>query len=773
MLPLFALTIFLAAFLLFLVQPMAARLILPLLGGSPAVWNTAMVFFQFLLLGGYLYAHLLSRLASLRTQLIVHAVVLLAGAAMLPIALPADLNPAGGTHPALFVLTTLALAVGAPFLVISSAGPLLQAWFSRSDHRAAANPYFLYAASNLGSMLALIGYPLLVEPGLTLAQQRWGWSIAYVLFGALALIAGSMAMRRPRPLAPTTAAAATTAATTAPIETVSWLRRLRWITLALIPSSLMLGCTHYVTSDVGSFPLLWIVPLATYLLTFILVFGPGGRIIAASARGALPIAAIGICAMLIIEPRQPLIGVLAAHSGFLLIAGLACHGLLADDRPHPARLTEFYLCLSIGGVIGGMINSLLAPLIFNSIAEYPIVIVLAVLMGTATFAFARVDAARPWKVRLAGMLDVAMPALVLGAYVLASRDMLPTSIFPLHSPVRDNAVWLLPAILCVTVAAWRFRLALCIAVMAAIPAMEASRDIRVLHQERTFFGVLRVFTSDSSAKRTDRVHTLWHGRTEHGAQNFAPELEREPTTYYTRSGPVGDVITELRIRPTPGSAAMDPAPPATSPAAQRPLRLAFVGLGAGTMAAYLRPNDVGTFYEIDPAVVRLASDRRLFTFIANAQSRPNFVIGDARVTLAQADGQYDAIVLDAFSSDAIPVHLLTREAISMYLDKLAPGGILLVHISNRYLDLEPVLALAANELGLSARLRDDVGDHADRDPGVLTNGSEWVALSRLEGDLGSLLLSTDWYHLRPSDKVRLWTDDYTDIWSVLSWRNPD
>lgn len=772
MLPLFALTIFLAAFLLFLVQPMAARLILPLLGGSPAVWNTAMVFFQFLLLGGYLYAHLLSRLASLRTQLIVHAVVLLAGAAMLPIALPADLNPAGGTHPALFVLTTLALAVGAPFLVISSAGPLLQAWFSRSDHRAAANPYFLYAASNLGSMLALIGYPLLVEPGLTLAQQRWGWSIAYVLFGALALIAGSMAMRRPRPLAPTTAAA-TTAATTAPIETVSWLRRLRWITLALIPSSLMLGCTHYVTSDVGSFPLLWIVPLATYLLTFILVFGPGGRIIAASARGALPIAAIGICAMLIIEPRQPLIGVLAAHSGFLLIAGLACHGLLADDRPHPARLTEFYLCLSIGGVIGGMINSLLAPLIFNSIAEYPIVIVLAVLMGTATFAFARVDAARPWKVRLAGMLDVAMPALVLGAYVLASRDMLPASIFPPHSPVRDNAVWLLPAMLCVAVVAWRLRLTLCIAVMAAIPAMEASRDIRVLHQERTFFGVLRVFTSDSSAKRTDRVHTLWHGRTEHGAQNFAPELEREPTTYYTRSGPVGDVITELRIRPMPGSAAMDPAPPATSPAAQRPLRLAFVGLGAGTMAAYLRPNDVGTFYEIDPAVVRLASDRRLFTFIANAQSRPNFVIGDARVTLAQADGQYDAIVLDAFSSDAIPVHLLTREAISMYLDKLAPGGILLVHISNRYLDLEPVLALAANELGLSARLRDDVGDHADRDPGVLTNGSEWVALSRLEGDLGSLLLSTDWYHLRPSDKVRLWTDDYTDIWSVLSWRNPD
>ncbi|MFN9134190.1 MAG: fused MFS/spermidine synthase [Phycisphaerales bacterium] len=772
MLPLFALTIFLAAFLLFLVQPMAARLILPLLGGSPAVWNTAMVFFQFLLLGGYLYAHLLSRLASLRTQLIVHAVVLLAGAAMLPIALPADLNPAGGTHPALFVLTTLALAVGAPFLVISSAGPLLQAWFSRSDHRAAANPYFLYAASNLGSMLALIGYPLLVEPGLTLAQQRWGWSIAYVLFGALALIAGSMAMRRPRPLAPTTAAA-TTAATTAPIETVSWLRRLRWITLALIPSSLMLGCTHYVTSDVGSFPLLWIVPLATYLLTFILVFGPGGRIIAASARGALPIAAIGICAMLIIEPRQPLIGVLAAHSGFLLIAGLACHGLLADDRPHPARLTEFYLCLSIGGVIGGMINSLLAPLIFNSIAEYPIVIVLAVLMGTATFAFARVDAARPWKVRLAGMLDVAMPALVLGAYVLASRDMLPASIFPPHSPVHDNAVWLLPAMLCVAVVAWRLRLTLCIAVMAAIPAMEASRDIRVLHQERTFFGVLRVFTSDSSAKRTDRVHTLWHGRTEHGAQNFAPELEREPTTYYTRSGPVGDVITELRIRPTPGSAAMDPAPPATSPVAQRPLRLAFVGLGAGTMAAYLRPNDVGTFYEIDPAVVRLASDRRLFTFIANAQSRPNFVIGDARVTLAQADGQYDAIVLDAFSSDAIPVHLLTREAISMYLDKLAPGGILLVHISNRYLDLEPVLALAANELGLSARLRDDVGDHADRDPGVLTNGSEWVALSRLEGDLGSLLLSTDWYHLRPSDKVRLWTDDYTDIWSVLSWRNPD
>jgi SAM-dependent methyltransferase len=341
--------------------------------------------------------------------------------------------------------------------------------------------------------------------------------------------------------------------------------------------------------------------------------------------------------------------------------------------------------------------------------------------------------------------------------------------------VRDNAVWLLPAILCVTVAAWRFRLALCIAVMAAIPAMEASRDIRVLHQERTFFGVLRVFTSDTTSSRTDRVHTLWHGRTEHGAQNFAPELEREPTTYYTRSGPVGDIITELRTRPAPDNAAsatQDPAlpTPPTSPTAQRPLRLAFVGLGAGTMAAYLRPSDIGTFYEIDPAVVRLASDRRLFTFIANAQSRPNFVIGDARVTLAQAEGQYDAIVLDAFSSDAIPVHLLTREAMSMYLDKLAPGGILLVHISNRYLDLEPVLALAASELGLAARLRDDVGDHADRDPGVLTNGSEWVALTRLEGDLGSLLLAADWYRLRPSDHVRLWTDDYTDIWSVLSWK---
>lgn len=784
MLWIFTAAVFLAAWLLFLVQPMVAKLILPLLGGSPGVWNTATLFFQAALLLGYLYAHLLGKLRRTSHQTLIHALILALAACLLPIGLPSGQawTPSGGgdQSPALWTLWLLFAAVGAPFFALASAGPLLQRWFSSADHRRAKDPYFLYAASNAGSMLALIAYPFAVEPFTTLTHQRWGWSLGFLALAVLMLTAGTLAARRP--------AAPPAIAPSAPQPPPSWLARARWIILAFIPSSLMLGTTLYLTMDIAAVPLLWVAPLATYLLTFVLAFTAWSNVGQSLTRFAgwlVPIAALAAAILLILDKREPIAPIIAIHLAVLFTISLACHGRLAAERPPVAHLTEFYLLLAVGGVLGGLFNALLAPVLFWGLAEYPIVIVLACLL--------RPRPPRPepqgelppeWTIRLRGTLDLAFPIALLLLYLGLAKGYINPA--PIERAIADllrhinlpaaataitgNLVWLLPAALCLALAWQRLRFALCLAVLFIIPALRLGNTNRVIATDRTFFGVLQV------TARADGVadwHSLNHGRTLHGMQYRQVPWSDEPSTYYARTGPVGDFITALQ-------------------STRVPIRAACVGLGTGTLAAYARANDRFTFYEIDPGVQRIAENPELFSYIDDARERNatiDFNIGDARVTLANAPDQtYDLIIIDAFSSDAIPAHLITREAIELYLRKLAPGGVLAFHITNWYIDLEPVLAIAAQRLSLAARVRSHY-DLTAEERRLETNGSKWTVLARAESDLAPLTNAhPDWRPLKltlpfgPEEGAELappspirdiqheWTDDYTDLLRVFRWR---
>jgi len=790
MLWIFTAAVFLAAWLLFLVQPMVAKLILPLLGGSPGVWNTATLFFQTALLLGYLYAHLLSKLRRTSHQTIIHAVVLALAALLLPIGLPSGQawTPRGDESPALWTLWLLFAAVGAPFFALASAGPLLQRWFSNADHPRASDPYFLYAASNAGSMLALVAYPFAVEPFATLTQQRLGWSLGFILLAILMLTAGTLAARRPHHLDPTTLPLRHSA--TPPL---SWLSRLRWIVLAFIPSSLMLGTTLYLTMDIAAVPLLWVAPLAIYLLTFVLAFtawGNLGQSLTRLAGWLVPIAALAAAILLILDKREPIAPIIAVHLGVLFTISLACHGRLAAERPHVSRLTEFYLLLAVGGVLGGLFNALLAPVLFWGLAEYPIVIVLACLLRPRDPRPAPQGELTPeWTIRLRGALDLAFPIALFLLYLglakgyinpapieRAIADLLRNINLPAAAAaISGTLIWLLPAAVCLALAWHRLRFALCVAVLFIIPALRLGNANRVIATDRTFFGVLQVTArSDGTAD----WHSLNHGRTLHGMQYRQVPWSDEPSTYYARSGPVGDFLNALQ-------------------STRSPIRAACVGLGTGSLAAYARPNDRFTFYEIDPGVQRIAENPQLFSYIDDARERNatiDFNLGDARVTLAAAPDQtYDLIIIDAFSSDAIPAHLITREAIQLYLRKLAPGGVLAFHITNWYIDLEPVLAIAAQRLNLSARVRSHY-DLSAEERRLETNGSKWAVLARNQADLGTLAnppptkINPDWRPLKltlpfgPEEGAQLappapmldiqheWTDDYTDLLRVFRWR---
>lgn len=792
---LFVVSIFWGAWLLFMVQPMVAKLVLPLLGGAPAVWNTSMVFFQGALLLGYLYAHLLGKLAP-RRQVQVHAGVLVAGALMLPIGLPSSASEVAlwagsGGAPWLAVVWLLGLSVGVPFFVISSAGPLLQRWFARTDHPTARDPYFLYAASNAGSMLALVAYPLVIEPAVSLAPQRWWWSAGYGAFAVLAVACGVMMLRRSAAVGTGAVEAATTATAerSAAPEAIGWRLRVRWVLLALVPSSLMLGCTQYLTSDVGSFPLMWVIPLAVYLLTFILVFSSIGWWSWQVGRWLVPAAAAGVGLLLIAEPRQPMGWVMAGHIGALLVMSLACHGRLASIKPHPSRLTEFYLLMSVGGVLGGLTNSLLGPMLFNWVAEYPLMVALGCVLAGPSVGWSRRWSTGTW----AGQLNILAPVVVLLTYVAIKHEWVsldgalgwtvswmiprPTDVVDWAGPtpwqIREGLAMALPVVM--TLVWWCFpiRLGLCILMLGLVPWVNFKTSTTLLLQERTFFGVHRVFAEDYEMAdgRLEPLHRLWHGRTDHGAQFLNKPYAEEPIGYYTIGSPLSDIFEVMRDRRGPA-----------------PMRWAVTGLGAGALTAYALKGDELTFYEIDPKVDRVARDERYFTYLRDTAARGvklnATVIGDARLTLnGAADGGYDVLVLDAFTSDSVPKHLLTVEALEMYKRKLRPDGLLMIHISNWYLQLEPVLHLGAREVGMVSMYKaDSLARAQERLNGAAT---DWVVMGKDEAALTGLLgrewmVTTD----RPRDwkrednpgapkldakplLTRPWTDDYSDIWSVL------
>ena len=763
---LYALTLFAGATLLFAMQPMVGKMILPLLGGTPAVWSTCMVFFQAALLGGYTYAHLSTARLRLSRQVLLHLILLAVPFVVLPLAVNPRLLRGGEANPVLDVLTLLSLSVGLPFLVVSATAPLLQKWFTYTGHRAARDPYFLYAASNFGSMLALLGYPTLVEPRLHLQGSGWLtqtqlWTIGYA---ALAVLTGLCALAlwwKP-------AAAPTGAAEIAPeppaAERPAWSRRLNWVALAFAPSSLLLGVTTYITTDLAAVPLLWVLPLAIYLLTFILAFGRWPRLLHRLVVAlTLPMVLVVIFMMVSSVPDRIWVIVLW-HFSLLFVVALACHGALALDRPTPRYLTEFYLLISVGGVLGGLFNALLAPLVFHSLIEYPLVMVLACVLLLAPRAPALgLGAGAIRALALVGL--VAAVALILYSESITLRidfafvarvfhlssERVGTWLDPIERNMNKLLIYGPPLAL-----AWHLRkrplhLGVALAAVLVVSGFVDARNNDQIRQSRSFFGVLRI-----SRDRDPKGYTeLRHGTTLHGRQSLEPSRRAEPISYYQRKGPIGQLFEALDRRP--GA-----------------LNIAVVGLGTGTLAAYARPGDRVTFFEIDRLVRDVAFDPAYFTYAVDARDRGVTVrleLGDARIRLEavrrdRPEERYDVILVDAFSSDAIPVHLLTREALRLYFDVLAPRGILVLHISNRYLRLEPVVAnLAADGRYASMVQHADTGD--------IRGGAEasWALLARRPADFGALASDPRWTesHLDPEPAVGTWTDDFHNLLSVFKW----
>jgi len=722
--------VLISAFLLFFLEPMFARMVLPKLGGSPAVWNTALVFYQVTLLAGYGYVHWATTRLGVRRQAVLHLFLMFAALVALPIAIPHGWQPPSNQNPIPWLLGLLTVAVGLPLFVVSTTGPLMQRWFAATTHRRAADPYFLYAASNLGSLAGLLSYPIVWEPRLTLTGQGRLWSWGYVLLTAVTGIC-AIAMRRATRV-PANAALAPglpdAAAISASSDPPSLGRRVRWVLLALAPSSLMMGVTTHISTEIASIPLLWVVPLALYLATFILTFSRRPLFPPALMVRVLPLVVLPLVVAVLAHAVEPVVLITCLHLVGLFVLAMVCHGELARTRPPVEHLTEFYLWLAVGGSLGGIFNAILAPLVFRTIVEYPLAIVLACLVApsraTRTTGTSRV-------------LDVALPLLIVAigwgiAFGIAHWGAGERA----HTIGVATAALLTFPVLSFSRRPIRFGLG--VGALLLLSPDRFTHNTTTLHLERSFFGSHRVVSDERRA-----LHLLYHGTTLHGIQST--EKGTEPLGYYTREGPFGDVFAATQSRGIRSVAVM--------------------GLGAGGVSGYSKAGERWTFFEIDPAVRRIAYDPRDFTFLRDSPAEIHVVLGDARLSLAATTERFDVIVLDAYSSDAIPVHLLTREALALYLDRLAPGGVLLFHISNRHFRLAPVVARLALDAGLCARTRHFEADARQIAAGVLP--SECAVLARRCEDLGTLESDPRWQVLRVPKGAPLWRDDFSSLWSVL------
>ena len=733
MVALFSVTLFLSAGLMFLVQPMFAKFILPLFGSTPAVWNASMLFFQTTLLAGYLYAHESTRRLGVRRQAALHVGVLLVPLLVLPIGVPSDWIPPDEGNPVFALLGLLAVAVGLPFFVVSTTAPLLQRWLAATDHPAGADPYFLYRASNLGSVLGLLAYPLAVEPSLRLAGQGRLWSAGYALLVVLVTVCAVSVWRSPErrdPRSEEAPPADPDAPAEDPALTIG--RRLRWVGLAFVPSSLMLGVTATLTADIAPIPLLWALPLSLYLISFILVFAPDAQAGKLHARMvfALPGVVLALFMLILLDVREPLWLVLPLHLAGFFVAALVCHGELARDRPAAGKLTEFYLLVGLGGALGGVFNAIVAPVLFDSFVEYPIAIVLAALCLPKRAPRIPPGPYVRW-------LDFGLPVVVgaTAALIVAatqeagSEAELPGKMFAfgLAAGVAFNFIR----------RPLRFGLTIGATVLAV--ALAAQADERELHRERSFFGVYRVTASEGG-----RLHELVHGTTTHGRQDLTPGHRRIPLSYYHAGSPIGQLLLSVPPRVT--------------------RRVAVIGLGTGSVACYSERGERWTFFEIDPTVERMARDPRLFTYLRDCPGKLDVVLGDARLSLEKTRGRrFGLILADAFSSDAVPVHLLTREALALYRSRLVEHGILAFNVSNRYLSLEPVLGDLARDAGLACIAQKD--RHSDNDNAPGTDSSDWVVMARRERDLrfGS---ATTWPACRRAGKD-VWSDDFSNLVGAL------
>jgi hypothetical protein len=742
---LFSVTALLGAFLLFLVEPMFARMVLPLLGGAPAVWNSCLVFYQVALLVGYLYAHAVSRRPA-RQQAVFQIALLAAAAVALPIAVHGGGAPPASANPIGWVFRILVVSLGLPFVVLATTGPLLQRWFASLGPRTDGSPYSLFAASNIGSFVALLGYPFLVEPLLRLRQQSVTWTAGYALYALLMLLCGAALWRAnpdlsasPPPVpTPAPARGRRARATSADVqdEDDPWAKRLHWLGLAAVPSSLMMSVTTFISTDVGSIPLLWVVPLALYLLTFVLAFAERQLIPRRVVTWLFPIAVVLVVALVIAPPVYPLT-MIGLHLSAFFVVSLACHLELAASRPPAEQLTEFYLWLSAGGAVGGLFNALIAPLIFVNPFEYPLAALSACLLlpealGTTTSPRSQL--------RTVGTLAMTAVPVTLVALLVMFVQRFDARI-PADTFTRYAIIFGPPCLAAFVMRRTPLRMGIALAAVV-VSAVFVRFDSRMpIHLERSFFGVHRVLFSG-------RERVLLSGTTNHGAQSIDPALACEPLTYYSRGGPVGQLFAHLA---------------ATAPVS----RVGVVGLGTASMAAYASPGQTWTFFEINPVVERIARDPDYFTYLRDCAPTARVVTGDARLMLAlQPDAAFDVLVLDAFSSDSIPVHLMTREAMQLYVRTLAPHGVIAVHVSNRYLELAPVVGATAREAGLVSMTELHGPTEEQHRISAEISPSRWVLLARSRADFGALTADSRWESLDEVDGP-VWTDDYSNVIGVL------
>lgn len=707
----FTATSLLGSTLLFLVQPLVGRLLLPRAGGSASLWNTAMVFFQVTLLAGYLLAHFSSSRLGVRRHRWFQLMLLALPLLVLPLHVPGGWS-LDADRPVLGTLGVLTVMVGVPFLALSTASPTLQRWFAETDHPHRDDPYFLYAAGNVGAIGALIGYPLVIEPRLGLVSQTQLFTGLYVALIVGAALCGMLTGTRGRD---ELGSVATSTAVEA--NPVTWEQRLRWLMLAAVPSALLLGVTRFISTDIASFPLLWAVPLALYLLSFVVAFGDRSERRLPTIALLVRVGAFGLVLSFLGLPFFPM---LLLHLAWFFAATTLVHLRLAVARPPAADLTEFYAWMSAGGALGGGLVALVAPIVFDRVWEYPIAILAAVaLAGVAPSPFraAAKREARSFIARVRVPLTVAAVGslLVVGALARADEQLrLPAAalgIAGLLAYVTTQRPSLLAGVFG--------------AMLVTIIAFEPTDTI---HRDRSFFGTYEVREQDDGI-------ALVMGTTKHGEQRF--DRPGEPSTYYHPDGPLGEVFAR------PG---------------REPLSAGIVGLGAGEIAAYGQPGDTMTFYEIDPVVVDIATDGRFFTHVADSPATTHIEVGDGRLLLADTTDQFGVVVVDAFSSDSIPVHLLTVEAVETYLARA--DDVVLLHISNHYFDLEGPLGRIGEELDVEVLVNHYQPVRASHDEGA--SASHWVAL--LPAD-STITLGDQW---RPAvAEGRLWTDDYSDILGAL------
>ncbi|MPZ38113.1 MAG: class I SAM-dependent methyltransferase [Rhizobiales bacterium] len=723
----FTASIFLSAALLFAVQPMFTKLVLPRLGGAPAVWSVAMVFFQAALLAGYGYAHLLTHYAPGRRSVIIHLGLLVIACFWLPLSIAANWGRPPEVGESFWLLGLFAVSIGPPFFALAANAPLLQAWFARTDHPSANDPYFLYAASNIGSFLALLSYPIVIEPMISLTTQTWLWATGFIIL--MLLIAGCGYLLWHSPDHAPAAAPVTSTTKTEESAPPTWGSIVRWVFLAAVPSGLLVAVTAHISTDVAAVPLLWVIPLALYLLTFVIVFSRQPIIPHWLVVEIQPVFILALVAVIVYEPIRLIVGVMAVHLAVFFVITLMCHGELASRRPAPRYLTSFYMWMSFGGVVGGISAGLVSPHVFNWIAEYPILITLAVLC-------------RPG---LEWPKTTWQQILVFGSIILAVIGLF---LFRQFEQDIDLATYnaMLGGLLILTVLFWRhpvpFAAIIATVLLAHHYVVEGSSTLTL----RSFFGVMKVNETSNG-----RFRTLSHGTTLHGGQRIRdnqgnPVTGRPaPTMYYYDGSAIAQGMDAARTVKGGG-----------------PMSYAVIGLGTGSLICRSQPGDKAVYYEIDPLMVRLSRDMGMFTFLKECGQDVPIVMGDARLTLTDApDGSYDLIVVDAFTSDAIPIHLLTKEAMAIYKSKLSPNGIVLIHISNRHLELASVVTGIAAANDMVTRVSES-GDVVEDDNDYKFLGTVTIS-ARKDEDFGPLAKSQYWELQRPNPRQRVWTDDYSNI----------